>query len=67
MQILHGIRFQSKSGCSERFEALLPKIVEAVEMEWRQRGQCMNGEERSLFRQAHQALGRLNELSYGAP
>ena len=66
VRILHGIRFQSK-GCSERFGALLPVMVEAVEGEWRERAQLMSAKEQSLLRQAHQALGTLNEMWDGAP
>lgn len=67
MQILHGNRLQSKGGCSERFGALLPLMVEAVEVEWRQRARFMNTEEQWWFRRAHQALGTLNEMWDGAP
>jgi hypothetical protein len=56
-----------KAGCSERFGALLPLMVEVVEVEWRQRARLMNAEERLLFRQVHQALGTLNEMWDGAP
>ncbi len=67
MQTLHGNRLQSKGGCSERFGALLPLMVEAVEVEWRQRARLMNTEEQLLLRHAHHALGTLNEMWDGAP
>lgn len=67
MQILQGRHGQRKGGGSERFETLLPLMVEAVEVEWRQRARLMNIEEQSLLRQAHQALGTLRALWDGAP
>jgi hypothetical protein len=67
VQILHGIRVNSKGVCSERFGAVLPCVLNLLETEWRESRQLMTSEERALLRQAHQALGRLNELGDGAP
>jgi hypothetical protein len=47
---------------SERFTALLPHFLTVLEWEWRRGRSVMTQQRQLLFRQAHQALGRLADL-----
>jgi hypothetical protein len=51
---------------SERFSTLLRVFLSLIESEWGERRRFMTDEEQGLFRRAHQALGRLNEIQDGA-
>jgi len=59
--------FARKAPFSERFSALLPCFLNLLETEWHQSRLSMNAEEQTLVREAHRALGTLNELQDGAP
>lgn len=50
-----------KPPCSERFQTLLPKFVTLLEGEWRDWRTSMDPLMQTLFREAHDALGRLND------
>lgn len=52
---------------TERFATVLPCFLTLLEREWRESSPLMSYEEQSLVRQAHSALGMLNELQDGAP
>ncbi len=67
MERLHEYQFGHKAPFSERFETLLPQFLTVLEREWCASRSLMNVAEQRLFRQAHQALGALNELQDGAP
>jgi hypothetical protein len=60
MQTVHEQLTRCKSS-SERFNALLPRFLALIESEWRGGRSVMTQERQLLFRQAHQALGRLAE------
>ena len=57
----------AKTPLSERFATVLPHFLLLLEKEWRESSTWMNSEEQALLRQAHRALGTLNELQDGAP
>lgn len=67
MERLQEFQFGRKAHFSERFETLLPQFLGVLEREWCASRLLMNGEEELLMRQAHRALGTLNELQDGAP
>ena len=54
-----------KAPFSERFTTVLPCFLNLLETEWRQSSPLMNSQEQALIRQAHRALGTLNELQDG--
>ena len=66
MDRLQEFYFARKIHFSERFTAVLPGFLTLLESEWRQTGPFMSCEEQALVRQAHRALGTLNELQDGA-
>ena len=57
----------AKAPLSEPFATVLPHFLVLLEKEWRESSPMMNSEEQMLLRQAHRALGKLNELQDGAP
>lgn len=63
---LQEFQFARKPPFSERFTTVLPRFLNLLENEWRQSRPFMNLEEQALVRQAHIALGTLNELQEGA-
>ena len=67
MQRVQEFGFERKAPFSERFTTVLPQFLNLLEGEWRGSNPLMSSEEQALVRQAHQALGRLNEISDGAP
>ena len=56
-----------KAPFTERFTTVLPCFLTLLEREWRESSPLMSAEEQTLVRQAHRALGTLNELQDGAP
>ena len=67
MRRLQEFYFARKAPFSERFTALLPGFLTLLETEWSESNPLKNVEEQAFVRQAHRALGRLNELQDGAP
>ncbi|TMQ31758.1 MAG: hypothetical protein E6K65_00275 [Nitrospirae bacterium] len=55
-----------KAPFTERFATLLPQFLTLLEREWSESSPRMSAEEQALVRQAHRALGTLNELQDGA-
>lgn len=66
MERLHELDFARKAAFSERFETLLPQFLMVLEREWCASRSLMSAEEQGLMREAHSALGTLNELQDGA-
>lgn len=66
MERLQEFPFGRKVPFSERFTAVLPCFLTLLESEWHHARPLMNAEEQTLLRQAHRALGTLNELQDGA-
>jgi hypothetical protein len=67
MYRLQEFSFARKAPFTERFTTLLPCFLTLLEREWRESSLLMSSEEQALVRQAHRALGTLNELQDGAP
>jgi len=67
MQRLQKFHVARKAPFSERFTTVLPGFLTLLEREWHESSPLMSTEERALVRQAHSALGTLNELQDGAP
>ncbi len=56
-----------KTPFTERFATVLPCFLTLLEREWRASRPLMSAEEQTLVRQAHRALGILNEMWDGPP
>ena len=66
MQSVQENQCQSKYVLTETFASVLPRFLTLLEVEWRQGTQFMDTEEQRLFRDAHRALGAINEFQDGA-
>ena len=67
MERLQELSCARKALFTERFATVLPCFLTLLEREWRESSLLMSAEEQTLVRQAHRALGTLNELQDGAP
>jgi hypothetical protein len=67
MERVQEFSFARKAPFTERFTTVIPCFLALLEREWRESSPLMSSEEQALVRQAHRALGTLNELQDGAP
>ncbi|OAI47499.1 hypothetical protein AYO43_04400 [Nitrospira sp. SCGC AG-212-E16] len=67
MERVQEFSYARKAPFTERFTTVLPCFLTLLEREWRESSPLMSSEESALVRQAHRALGRLNEMQEGAP
>ena len=66
MQTLQELSRESKYVLTEPFASELRQFLCVLEGEWQQTSPLMNAAQQKLFKEAHQALGAINELQDGA-
>ena len=62
MRSVQRLPLRKKGSFSERFESLLPAMIEAVELEWRVQRPYMDAQLQALFSPTHHGLAGLLEL-----